>query len=96
MLTTEIPEVNARKSAEDELAQFILDKLQDHDTVCIEYYHGGCAQGSWKDGEWHGDETLHKADCPAIWSVARAFKSKGYIVNDTLKGGNVSVLKISK
>lgn len=28
MLTTEIPEVNARKSAEDELAQFILNKLK--------------------------------------------------------------------
>ena len=51
MLTTEIPEVNARKSAEDELAQFILNKLKGNDTACIEYYHGGCAQGSWKDGE---------------------------------------------
>lgn len=96
MLTTNIPEVNARKSAEDELAQFILDKLKDSDTVCIEYYHGGCAQGSWKDGAWHGDEILHKSDCKAIWSVSREFIRKGYIVNDTLKSGNVSVLKISK
>lgn len=96
MLTIDIPETNARQSAEDELAQFILDKLKTNNTVCIEYYHSGCAQGSWKDGEWHGDETLHNADCPAIWSVARVFKSKGYVVNDVLKGGNISVLKISK
>lgn len=96
MVTIDIPEVNTRMSAEDELAQFILDKLQDHDTVCIEYYHGGCAQGSWKDGEWHGDKTLHKSDCRAIWSVSREFTRKGYIVNDTIKSGNVSVLKISK
>lgn len=96
MLTTEIPEVNARKSAEDELAQFILNKLKGNDTACIEYYHGGCAQGSWKDGEWHGDDTLHKSDRPAIWSVSREFARKGYIVNDTIKSGNVSVLKISK
>lgn len=36
MLTTEIPEVNSRKSAEDELAQFILDKLKTQNEVCIE------------------------------------------------------------
>ena len=46
MLTTEIPEVNSRKSAEDELAQFILDKLKTQNEVCIEYYHAGCAEGS--------------------------------------------------
>ena len=45
MLTTEIPEVNSRKSAEDELAQFILDKLKTQNEVCIEYYHAGCAKG---------------------------------------------------
>lgn len=96
MLTTEIPEVNTRKSAEDELAQFILDKLKTQNEVRIEYYHSGCAQGSWKDGTWHGDETLHKADSSAIYNVEKAFKSKGYIVNDSVKGMNVSVLKISK
>lgn len=96
MLTINIPETTARQSAEDELALFILDKLKDNDIVCIKYYHSGCAQGSWKDGEWHGDETLHKSDCKAIWNVSREFARKGYIVNDTIKSGNVSVLKISK
>lgn len=96
MLTTNIPKVNARKSAEDELVQFILDKLKDNNTVCIEYYHAGCEQGCWKDGEWHGDEILHKSDCKAIWDVSKVFAKQGYIVNDTFKGGNVSVLKISK
>lgn len=96
MLTTEIPEVNSRKSAEDELAQFILDKLKTQNEVCIEYYHAGCAKGNWKDGTWHGDETLHKADSSAIYNVENAFKNKGYIVNDSIRGMNVSVLKISK
>jgi len=96
MLTIDIPETTARQSTEDELAQFILNKLQDNDTACITYYHAGCERGSWKDGEWHGDDTLHKCDCRTIWSVARVFRSKGYIVNDTLKGYNESVLKISK
>lgn len=96
MLTIDIPETNARKSAEDELAQFILDKLKDSKDVCIEYYHSGCEQGSWKDGKWHGDKTLHKADCKIIWSVARAFRNQGYIVNDTMVGYNVSRLIIIK
>lgn len=96
MLTIDIPEANARMSAEDELAQFVLDRLQNSNEACIEYYHAGRAQGSWKDGEWHGDETLHKSDCHAIWKVANVFRKKGYIVNDIFKGGNVSVLKISK
>ena len=96
MLTIDIPKVNTRKSAEDELAQFILDKLKNQDEVLIEYYHAGCAKGSWKDGRWHGDETLHKADSSVIYSVQNAFKSKGYIVNDSIRGMNVSVLKISK
>ena len=96
MLTTEIPEVNTRKSAEDELAQFILDKLKTQNEVRIEYYHSGCAQGNWKDGEWHGDETLHQADSSAIYNVEKAFKNKGYIVNDHVRGMNVSIIKISK
>lgn len=96
MLTIDIPETIARQSAEDELALFIIDKLRNRDTVCIEYYHSGCAQGNWKDGEWHGDETLHKSDCKIIWNVSREFARKGYIVNDTIRGANVSVLKISK
>lgn len=96
MLTIEIPQVNARKSAEDELAQFILDKLKIQNEVCIEYYHGGCAIGKWKDGTWHGDETLHNADTSAIYNVEKAFESKGYIVNDSIRGMNVRILKISK
>lgn len=47
MLTTKIPKVNARKSAEDELAQFILDKLKDNDEVHVSYYDLGVHQGSW-------------------------------------------------
>ena len=96
MLTIDIPTVNAQHSAEDELAQFILDKLKEHDTIRIEYYHAGCKKGSWKDGEWHGDKTLHKSDCHTIWNVSKVFAKKGYIVNDTFCGGNVSELKISK
>lgn len=95
MLTIDIPRVNARKSAEDELAQFILDKLKTQNEVCIEYYHAGCAKGNWKDGTWHGDETLHKADVSAIYDVINALKNKGYLVSDSIRGMNVSVLKIS-
>lgn len=96
MLTIDIPKVNARMSAEDELARFILDKFENSDTVRIQYYHAGCEQGNWKDGEWHGDDTSHKADCKAIWSVAKAFAKQGYIVNDILVGNNLCKLKISK
>ena len=96
MLTTEIPEVNARKSAEDELAQFILDKMKTQNEVCIEYYHAGCAKGSWKDGTWHGDETLHKADSSAIYNFQTALNKNGFILHDSIRGMNVSVFKISK
>lgn len=96
MLTIDIPVVNARKSAEDELAHFILDRLKDRNEVCVKYYHSGCARGSWKDGEWQGDETIHKADYSVIATVAEAFKNQGYIVNDTMYGNNLSELRISK
>lgn len=96
MLTIDIPKVNARKSAEDELTQFILDKLKIQNEVCIGYYYAGCAQGSWKDGTWHGDETLHNSDCSIIRAVGKAFQDKGYIVNDRMGGGNMCVLKILK
>lgn len=96
MLTIEIPEVNARMSAEDELAQFILSELQNNNEAIIEYYHDGCAIGNWHDGKWRGDKTQHQSDCHVIREVAAMFRKKGYIVNDALQGGNISVLKISK
>lgn len=76
--------------------EHLLPALFNDKDICIDYYHAGCAKGSWKDGAWHGDETLHKADSSAIYNVENAFKNKGYIVNDSIRGMNVSVLKISK
>lgn len=84
MLTTKIPKVNARKSAEDELAQFILDKLKDNDEVHVSYYDLGVHQGSWWYGEFNDTKILHKADIPAIRNVLKAFRGKGYIVNDNI------------
>lgn len=96
MLTTNIPEVNARKSAEDELAQFILDKLKDNDEVRISYYDLGVYKGSWWHGESHSTKTLHKADIPAICKVLKAFRCKGYIINDVSVDIAICTFTISK
>ena len=97
ILTIKIPKVNARKSAEDELAQFILDKLKDNDEVHISYYDLGVHTGSWWYGEFNDTKILHKANIPAIRNVLKTFSSKGYIVNDNICTDiGISTFEISK
>lgn len=89
MITIDIPEVSAKKSAEDELVSYILDQLKESNCARFEYYHGGCAQGSWG-----GDN--HVASVEIIREVLREFRRKGYVVNDRYGSGNVSTVRIFK
>lgn len=92
MLTIEIPEVNAQKSAEDELAGAILRALEkDGKCARVEYYHRGGRTGSWSCGGTGGHSSVE-----IIYAVARAFKDRGYIVNDKTYSGNFSDLFISR
>lgn len=92
MLTIEIPEVNTRKNAEDELARAILRALEkDGKCARVEYYHRGTGTGNWSCGGINGHSSVE-----IIYSVARAFKDRGYVVNDKTYSGNFSDLFISK
>lgn len=77
MLTIDIPEVNARKSAEDEIAEAILAELErDGKYAYLDYYYCGGAQGNWYCRAKKGHASVE-----IIRSVAQEFNRRGYIVN---------------
>lgn len=97
MLTTDIPESNAKKSAEDILAQYILCNLKES-CKCqfLPYYSGSnhypVDAGDWCEGsEEHRGMKVHKASTDIVYDVLRAFKKKGYIVQKqyTVAGFNI-------
>lgn len=96
MITTNIPESNARKSAEDELVEFILSRLACEDKMRFSYFICGCAMGTWVGyvKPDHNDE--HHASVSVIHTVLRAFRNKGYLVNDRPTSGNINNVEIRK
>lgn len=77
MLTIEIPEVKAQKSAEDEIAKAILAELErDGKYACLIYYYCGIGQGNWSCRASQGHASVE-----IIRSVAQEFNRRGYIVN---------------
>ncbi len=92
MLTIEIPEVNATKSAEDRLAQFILDGLKSskYGRMSFDYYHNGCAIGQCCD------TSVGHTSLDVIDSVLRAFRKAGYLVDIHYYSNNLTTATIRK
>ncbi len=80
MLTIQIPESTARISAEDELAKYILNWLKEHESMYLYYFHRGAEVGKWEKCE--GKNRRCYAGVDAIKNVIRAFRNKGYIVDN--------------
>lgn len=105
MLTIDIPEVNAQKSAEDELAQYILNEIEVKGVAYFKYYtstpnNSTTTIGDWKEstGDWYGDYKcqLHKSSLDVIRTVIRAFRQKGYLVKDMFTFAHYNQVTISK
>lgn len=92
MLTIKIPEVNAAKSAEDRLAQFILDGLESskYGYMSFDYYHSGCAIGQCCD------TSVGYTSLDVIDSVLCAFRKAGYLVDVHHYGNNLATVAIRK
>lgn len=86
MLTINIPDSDVQKSAEDELAQYILDNLKKSGKCQFIYYYSGTNRypvnvGDWCEGsEEFCDMKIHVSSTDAIHNVLSAFKKHGYIV----------------
>lgn len=105
MITTNIPECTARKSAEDELVEYILQQLAKDGVAYFKYYtadqsNSTTTVGDWKEstGDWSGDfrGNEHKSCLDAVQSVIRAFKQKGYLVKDMLTFAHFNQVSILK
>lgn len=96
MITINIPESNARKSAEDELIEFILSKLACEDKIRFSYFVYGCARGDWLEAIDAKYDDRHHASVLAIKTVLQAFRNKGYLVNDRPASGNINNVEIRK
>lgn len=96
MITTNIPESNARKSAEDELVEFILSRLACESKMRFSYFVYGCAMGDWLEAIDAKYNDRHHASVSAIKSVLQAFRNKGYLVNDRPTSGNINNVEIRK
>jgi hypothetical protein len=98
MLTIEIPKTNAKESAEDKLAKYILDGLNsspDH-FFRFEYYYSGCSMGEYGNLSYYKSEKEGKATVPVIKKVLAAFTDKGYLVNDYCSNSNIAFVKIQR
>lgn len=105
MITTNIPECTARKSAEDELVEYILQQLTENGVAYFKYYtadqnHSTTTVGDWKEstGDWSGDfrGKDHKSSLDAVKSVIYAFKQKGYLVKNMFTYAHFNQVTISK
>lgn len=105
MLTIKIPKVNARKSAEDELAQYILDEIEAKTVAYFKYFttnqnNGTATVGDWQEstGDWYGDYKgrLHKSSLDVVHAVIHAFRQKGYLIKDMFTFAHYNQVTISK
>lgn len=99
MLTTTIPQSQARKSAEDQLAEFILSSLQQKAEVCFSYFHSGCAVGKWVAEiycVYTKNAVFHAASLQAIQTVLSEFQRSGYLVNEHVTAATWTNVRISK
>lgn len=105
MLTIDIPKVNAQESAEDELAQYILDEIEAKTVAYFKYFtadqnNGTATVGDWQEstGDWYGDykEPLHESSLDVVRTVIRAFRQKGYLVKDAFTFAHYNQVTISK
>lgn len=104
MITIDIPECAARKSAEDELVEYILNRLSTNGVAHFKYYtsdqnHSATTVGDWKEiiNDW--DEykgKTHKSSLDAVKSVIQAFKQKGYLVKNMFTFAHFNQVTISK
>lgn len=98
MLTIEIPKTNAKESAEDKLAKYILDGLKSSSDNCFrfEYLHSGCGMGEYGKLSYYKSDKVGKATVPVIREVLAAFTEKGYMVNDYYSNNNIAFVEIRK
>lgn len=104
MITIDIPECAARKSAEDELVEYILNRLSTNGVAYFKYYtsdqnHSTTTVGDWKEiindwNEYKGE--THKSSLDAVKSVIQAFKQKGYLVKNMFTFAHFNQVTISK
>lgn len=104
MITIDIPECTARKSAEDELAEYVLQQLAKNGVAYFKYYtsdqnHSTITVGDWKEvisdwNEYKGE--THKSSLDAVKSVIQAFKQKGYLVKNMFTFAHFNQVTISK
>lgn len=105
MLTIEIPEVNTRKSAEDELAQYILNKIETKGAAYFKYYtsdqnNSETTVGDWVEstGDWYGEYggQHHKSSLDAVLVVISAFRKKGYLIKNQFTFAHCNQVTILK
>lgn len=104
MITIDIPECTARESAEDELVEYILNRLSTNGEARFQYYtsdqnHSTTTVGDWKEIEEKWDSykgKVHKSSLDAVKSVIRAFQHKGYLVKDMFTYAKFNQVTISK
>ena len=98
MLTIEIPKTNAKVSAEDKLAKYILDGLNSSSDNCFrfEYFYTGFGMGEYRILSQDKSETTGKATVPIIKEVLEAFTEKGYLVNDYCSNSNIAFVEIQR
>lgn len=68
----EIPKSNAREQQENELASWVLEKLETRNE--------GCCAGNWVGSL--PDEKWHISSFEAVENVVRAFRRQGYAVTE--------------
>lgn len=103
MITIEIPECQALKSAEDELVEYILNQLNANGVAYFKYYTADCKEaktGDWAEstGDWFSycNEIRHKSSSDAIFNVINAFRKKGYLVKDMFTYAHFNEVTILK
>ena len=98
MLTIEIPKTNAKESAEDKLAKYILDGLNNSSdqSFYFEYYYSGCGMGEYGNLSYYKSDKAGKATVSVIRKVLAAFTEKGYLVNDYCSNSNIAFVKIQR
>lgn len=92
MLTVKIPKVEASKSAEDAIAEAVLQQLEEHNAAFLTYYHSGRGQGNW----YINADKKGFASLDVIYTIKKAFRDHGYIVNDKMGMNCSNTLVISK
>lgn len=98
MLTIEIPRTNAKESAEDKLAKYILNGLEKSkdDSFRFDYYYSGFATGDYGVLSYYKSDIHGKATLEIIKKILSIFTEKGYLVNEHYSSGNIAFVKIQR